>query len=126
MQVLWGLPAVFAGLAVIGGAGRVPWRAAVAVVLAAGVAVGFWLAGERVQGVHEAAFIEGVLIGGLLIGVLPTLIYYVVGRGLRGHPVAAGITWLVSLVPLYLWFFLTLLASAALVACPPGSYECPV
>jgi hypothetical protein len=103
-------------------------RLSVALPAAAGVAVaiGLPIAGPRDPAVHERAFLEGVVLAGLLIGFLPLCAYYIVGRMLYNRPVALTVVWLASLYPVLVYLFFALIATVGLVACPPGSYECPV
>jgi hypothetical protein len=108
-------------------AGAKGLRLSVALPAAAGVAVavGLHIAGHRDPAVHERAFLQGVVLAGLLIGFLPLCAYYILGM-LYNRPVALTVLWLASLYPVFVYLFFAWIASAGLVACPPGSYECPL
>lgn len=69
---------------------------------------------------------DGVLAGTVLLGLVPSAGYYLLGVLLARRPVWLGLAWLVSLVPLAMYLFIALLSVIRLTGCPPDAYGCPL
>jgi hypothetical protein len=100
-------------------------------VFAAGMLVpalimGVIVASTHAKGVHTDRYLEGVLVGAMLVGAAPFAAYYWLGRVLSRRPVVVGVLWLATLAPLYYLEFFAYIIAIGLAHCPPGSYECPV
>ena len=120
------VPALVSAIACTAGARRVDRRVAIAVAILASAAIGIWVSGWRISGVQSTALIQGIVLGSVMLGAVPVLAYYGLGRTLHRHPKALAVTWLVSLAPLLGYVFLATLLTANLVACLPDQYECPI
>ena len=122
---LWLPPLVTILGAAIGalGAGR---RVAFATAAVCTLLLAMVASAGRDPQVHAGAYIAGVIVGGVGLGGLPPLFYWAVGRRLQGRPVVLTVTWVALAFPLILYLLFVGLWTAKLVACPPGSYECPV
>jgi hypothetical protein len=101
------------------------WRAvlggAVVSLIAAAIAYSW-----RDPDVDGSSVFFGVLTAALMLGALPVLIYFNLGRWLAGHRIVLGLIILATAVPLYLYYFLMLVLVFEVVGCPPDAYECPI
>lgn len=77
------------------------------------------------RGVSTANFIGGIAFGLLLMGLLPFIGFYSLGRALTNGWIAI-VAWAALLVPLYFFFLYVGLGVFAAISCPAGAYECPV
>jgi hypothetical protein len=127
--LVWLFPALCAGAAAaLGARSREDPRARpllIGLLSATGIAV-LILAETRDPEVTDGRFVQGLLLGGLLFGVVPFLAYFALGRWLSRRPGWLVFAWLVALVPFYLYSFFALIIALDLIACTPDAYECPL
>jgi len=100
-------------------------RAAFTLMAAATLVIGGVVASGRDPEVGTRDFVLGIAVGTAGLAVVPLAAYYALGRCVRSK-VLIGVVWLVSLVPLGAYLLVVGLVTAALVACGPDDYECPV
>jgi hypothetical protein len=105
---------------------RWPDRWPLALIAALTVAAGVAVASSRAAGVQTGPYVEGIVVGALGLAGVPLVAYYVLGRFTPGSRFVVVLIWVVSLVPLGVFWLVMAFVTDALVGCPPDAYECPV
>ncbi len=123
-------PALFAGVACVGGVRRAEvWRPdwkAIGIGFAFSVAVAALVFSAREPGVESGPLVFGVILAGGGLGAIPAWAFFAIGRSLAGHRVALPLLFVLSLAALYVYCTVILFGVLDLVTCPPDSYECPL
>jgi hypothetical protein len=105
---------------------RWPDRRPLALIGALTLATAIAAATGRDSGVQTGPYLEGIAVGAIFLAALPLTAYYALGRWTRIPAGFVALIWLASLAPLAVYWLYALLATVALVGCPPDAYECPV
>lgn len=93
-----------------------------AVTVASGL---MFVAAQGHDDVPTDRFVIGLLIAAGLC-LVPTLLYYCLGRSLNGRPVAMWIVAAIALVPLLAGLLAGYIVIADYSNCAPDAYECPL
>ena len=81
--------------------------------------------GDRDEGVSDGEAALGYALAALVV-LVPGALYVQLGRATAHRPRLVLVIWVVSQAALYPIVAFALLSSAALVACGPDAYECPI
>lgn len=93
---------------------------AVALAAGSGLAIGAWAVKERSATDIPLTTYVLALLAAILAAVLLVAAYYSLGRSLHKAWAVLGGVWLISLVPLYLAAFFTVLTLSANLRCAPA------
>ena len=91
-----------------------------------GVAFAILAATTHEPGVPVDDAVSGIVAAGLLLGALPTYLFFLLGRVLGEHRVALGVICAVASVPVTYYYLLGWILVLSAVHCPPDAYECPI
>jgi hypothetical protein len=97
-------------------AGGVAWVAAVVI----------FAYGARGEGVRDAAFLQGLGLAAVALGLVPYLAYFALGHVLARYPVVLTAVGALLFFGVVFYLFIAWFLVARLVACGPDAYECPV
>ncbi len=100
-------------------------RSAYWLLVVATVAWAILVASLRGPEVTDAAFVLGLLLGTLSLGVVPAALYFSLGRRIQRLSTLA-LVWAFTLPVLVIYGFYATLLTFDLVYCPVDAYECPV
>lgn len=98
--------------------------ALVAVALA-GVGSAVLAASTHEPDVPAGQAVFGVLGAGVFLGAAPACAYFALGRALARRPIALGLVFAASAVPLVVYLLMGWFVVIDVVHCPPDAYECP-
>ena len=91
-----------------------------------GIVFAVLAAGSHDPGVPSSDAVLGLAAAGLLLGALPTYLFFALGRALGEHRIALGLVCAAVAVPVVLYYFVGWILVLGLVHCPPDAYECPL
>lgn len=131
------LPAIASFLAVLAGRWQLASRSdpefgspglvrliVVVALVSSAASAGVAVYAGRDAGVTTGRALHGAVVAALATG-LPLTGYYALAAWARPRLVVFG-CWVLSLVPLYIYFLIVLFGVAGLTNCPPGVSDCPL
>ena len=98
--------------------------------LVVGAAAALLVYDTRIAGVSNARVVHGVVLGAVLLGVVPPVVYYLAARGLKSfdrplpRPMTLAGVWLMSVIPLSFYTVGFVLKVITLTGCQAGQYDC--